>query len=221
MKNAPDPLAVAGILDERIQNLREAMNLTWHDIDFETAKLHVTRKSADDFVQVWTPKDHEMRTIPLPKQAIDLLAAWQSVAGEGCPYLFMEHERWEYYRRQVTAGQWRCGQDPVNNLLRRFKTICRRAGLGPYTMHDLRRSCITNWARPLPIHVVQQLAGRSDIKTTQQFYLSVQQDDVANAQAVQDRLLGNVLAEDPTDQILTDSGQKQAFPCRRTLRNEL
>jgi hypothetical protein len=30
----------------------------------------VTRKSVSEWVQAWTPKDHEMRTIPLPAQAV-------------------------------------------------------------------------------------------------------------------------------------------------------
>jgi integrase len=196
--------------------LREATNLTWHDIDFEAGEVHITRKSASGWVQAWTPKDHEMRTIPLPRQAINLLTAWQAMAPEECPYVFMEHGRWAFYRQKVEDGSWRTGQDLVNNSLRKFKTICRHAGVGPYTIHDLRRSCITNWSkRGLPIHVVQQLAGHSDIKTTQQFYLSVGQDDVNRAQAIQASLLGEIPVVDPTDQILTKSGQKRRFPGRQ------
>lgn len=68
---------------------------------------------------------------------------------------------------------WRGGQWLINNVLRRFQTLCRKAGIEAFTLHDLRRSCITNWAAHLPIHVVQQLAGHSDIKTTQHYYLAV------------------------------------------------
>jgi len=176
--------------------LREATNLTWQDIDFESYQLHITRKKAAGLVQAWTPKDHQMRMIPLPAQTVNLLAAWQSAAPEGYPYVFMEKARWDYYHRQVQAGRWRAGRDLVNNLLRRFKTICRRAGLGPYTLYDMRRSCITNWARQLPIHVVQQLAGHSDMRTTQQYYLLVQPQDLEKARAIQASLLGPVSAAD-------------------------
>jgi integrase len=127
-------------------------------------------------------RDHDLRMAsptPLPHQAVSLLATWQSIAPEGCPYVFMEQERWDYYRQTAAEGKWRPGQDLVNNVLRRFQTLCRRAGAGPYTIHELRRSCITNWAKKLPIHVVQQLAGHSDIQTTRRFYLSVQSQDVA------------------------------------------
>ena len=56
-------------------------------------------------------------------------------------------------------------------------------------------------------HVVQQLAGHSSIKTTQQYYLSVQEDDLEKARRVQSA----VLEVDPTDQILTNSGQNGRF----------
>jgi len=79
----------------------------------------------------------------------------------------------------------------------------------------LRRSCITNWARHLPIHVVQQLAGHSDINTTQQYYLSVRAEDVVQAQAVQQSLLGKILDSGATDQKLTNSARKRTFPGKR------
>ena len=192
--------------------LREATNLTWSDLDFQSGRLHISRKKASGLVQAWTPKDHEMRLIPLPAQTVDLLTAWQSVAPKSCPYVFMEQARWDYYLRQVTKGRWRGGQDLVNNLLRRFKTICRAAGTGHYTLHDMRRSCITNWAGQLPIHVVQQLAGHSDIRTTQKYYLLVQPQDFQKARAIQTSLLGPIPAADITHPIVTYSRRKRRFP---------
>lgn len=195
--------------------LREALNLTWQDIAFDEGMLHVTRRKSEGFVQAWTPKDHQLRTIPLPEQAVSLLTAWQCVAPEQCPYVFMDHGRWQYYKRQVQRRRWCKDQDLVNNILRRFKTLCRRAGVKQYTIHDIRRSCITNWAKRLPIHVVKELAGHSDIKTTQEYYLSIQPEDIAKAQKVQESLLGNIPQTDLTDPKLTHSGQKRVFPGRR------
>jgi integrase len=51
-------------------------------------------------------------------------------------------------------------------MLTRLKVFCKWAGVKPFCFHDLRRSCITNWARHLPIHAVQELAGHSKIETT-------------------------------------------------------
>jgi integrase len=200
--------------------LQEAMHLTWGDIDFAVGQLHVTRREAHGAVQRWEPKDHEMRTIPLPKQALDLLITWQAAAPENCPYVFMEAERWEYYRQRVLEKSWPAHGPLVNNVLRRFKTLCKRAGVGPFTIHDLRRSCITNWGGRLPIHVVQQLAGHSDIKTTQQFYLSVQDDDLIKAKTLQQEIVGDV-PPPATDQKLTKSGRKRQFPGRKRFQSLL
>lgn len=221
-RQAPDVLwrAMLVVLYTTGLRLRELTNLTWSDVEFGADRLHVTRKSASGYVQAWTPKDHEMRTIPLPAQAMTILASWQSLAPERCPYVFMEHGRWDFYRDKADDGTWRSGQDLINNLLRRFKTLCRRAGVDPYTIHDLRRSCITNWAKALPIHVVQELAGHSDIKTTRQFYLSVQEEDVAKAQAVQQGLVRGIPTSIPTDQLLTNSARKRVFPGRRAFESK-
>lgn len=217
LRRAPDTLRLALLVTfyGAGLRLREAMNLLWQDVDFDACQLHVARRAASGLVQAWTPKDHEMRSIPLPRQAVTLLATWQNVAPEGCPYVFMEHGRWDYYRRPVESDRWHPGQDLVNNVLRRFQTLCRRAGVGPYTVHDLRRSCITNWAKDLPIHVVQQLAGHSDITTTQLLYLSVQPGDIAKAQALQETLLGRIPEADLTDPKLTHSCQKRSFSGRK------
>lgn len=185
--------------------LREALNMTWGELDFDSGFLHVTRKTAKGFGQAWTPKDHELRAIPLAEQAAGLLTAWQTVAPQNCPYVFMDQGRWDYYRPLVEQKKWRVGNDTMNNILRKFKTLCRQAKVDNYTVHDLRRSCITNLAKRLPIHVVQQLAGHGDISTTRQYYLSVQDEDVRKAQEVQNAVLGPVPAEDLTDPKLTHS----------------
>jgi len=189
----------------------ELINLTWDNIDFQSHRMTIARKDKDKWIQPWQPKDYEMREIPLPEQAVNLLATLQSNAPEMCPYVFMELERWEYYRETVSKGTWQAGQKLVNNVLRRFKTLCRKAMVGFYTFHDLRRTCLTNWAKDLPTHVVQKLAGHSDIRTTQKYYLSVQEDDICKAQRVQAKLLENILTNDLTDPKVTPKAQKRSF----------
>lgn len=69
-----------------------------------------------------------------------------------------------------------------------IQCLQREAGGGSFTLHDFRRFCITNWARVLLIHVVLKLAGHSDIKTTQRYYLATQQYDSEKAGEVQSKI---------------------------------
>ena len=70
-----------------------------------------------------------------------------------------------------------------------------------FTLYDLRRSSITDWAEALPVHVVQKLAGHSDNKTTQRYYLSVRASDSEKARVFSVDILPN----DLTDPLLTHS----------------
>ena len=89
----------------------------------------------------------------------------------------------------------------MNHIKRAFDGLLKKAGVPRCALHDLRRSCITNWARELPAHVVQKLAGHSDLKTTQKYYLIVQQEDMDKPRIVNSR----ILRRDLTDPLLTHS----------------
>ena len=196
--------------------LREALNLTWDYIELERAIVDVARRDDNGYVQAWTPKDHERREIPLPKQVTDLLKELKALAPPDCPYVFMNAGRWDYYRARVDEKQWPAGRHIINNSLRKFKTMCSRAKVGEYTIHDLRRSCITNWARSgLPIHVTQKLAGHGDIRTTQQYYLPVQDGDLRAARRMQQKIVKGLSDVSTTDQKLTNAAQTRAFSKRR------
>ena len=187
--------------------LGELLHLTWADVDFEQDRIRIVSKSAEGGVHEWEPKDHEGRLLPVPRDVMGLLVELQTEAAEGCPYVFLPKWRWEYIRRAQEAGQWDDRGSLLNNLRSRLATLRKAAGVAKFTYHDLRRSCITNWARHLPIHVVRKLAGHSGIKTTQEYYLSVQEDDLEKARRVQ----SEILKADPTDPLLTHFGQKRPF----------
>jgi integrase len=190
----------------------ELLNLTWADVDFGQNRIRVVRKeAAGNHLVGWEPKDHEGRILPVPGEVMQLLANLQAEATEGCPYVFVPAWRWKYVQKAKKTGRWQEGQALINNLNRRLTTRRKQAGVGKFTFHDLRRTCITNWARQLPVHVVQKLAGHSDIKTTQQHYLSVLEDDLTSAQRVQSEILNRV----PTDQLLTNSAENSTFPGRK------
>ena len=167
----------------------ELLNLTWMDIDFQEHNVRVVPKQESDDLLAWEPKDHESRTIPIPPETVQLLANLQAEAHEQNPYVFIPDFRWQHILQQRSEGSWSPDSAIVNNMLRGLKTMCCRAGVNPFTLHDLRRSCITNWARKLSIQVVQHLAGHSNMETTRKHYLSVQQSDLVLARKVQSKLM--------------------------------
>lgn len=63
----------------------------------------------------------------------------------------------------------------LNNVWRDFGVLCRRADVARYAkpFHTLRKSCITDWAKVHPAHVVQEWAGHASVETTTRHYLKV------------------------------------------------
>jgi len=59
--------------------------LTWRDVDFEQSEVRVVRKDASEKRAAWTPKDKEMRVIPLPTLAVNVLVELQLAAADGHP----------------------------------------------------------------------------------------------------------------------------------------
>ena len=87
-----------------------------------------------------------------------------------------------------------------NNTLRKFKRHCKKAGIKPkgtLSLHTMRKSCIQNWANYLPLNVVKELAGHADIKTTQAFYTTVDDEHREKAKRVIDELLATDARQTP------------------------
>ena len=183
----------------------EILNLTWADVNFESQRIRVAPKKETETTLEWEPKDHENRVLPVPEEAMQLLADLQADSVEGIPYVFLPAWRWRYMQLMRREGQWNKSQDLMNNFGRNFHKLRNKAGVAECTLHDLRRSCITNWAKVLPVYVVQKLAGHSDIKTTQKYYLAFQESDLEMARQAQSK----ILKSNPTDPKLTHSGQNQ------------
>ena len=162
----------------------EVLHLTWTNVDFENQQIHVSPKKETVQTIEWEPKDHETRIVPMADETAQLLANLQAQAKEGFPYIFISPKRLEKIRERQEAENWNSRSDVINNVGRDFGVIRRRAGVAECTLHDLRRSATTNWASQLPIHVVQQLAGHSDISTTRKYYLTVRSEDMASANKV-------------------------------------
>lgn len=64
------------------------------------------------------------------------------------------------------------------NIWRDFQVIRGKAGLAKCSFHNLRKSYCTNLAGAVPLHVVQELAGHADIRTTRKHYLKVRDEQI-------------------------------------------
>ncbi len=170
----------------------ELLNLTWSDIDFENQNISFSPKDASKKILSWEPKDHESRTIPIPEEVASLLAKFQTDCDEGNPYLFIKTNRLTHILHRRKIGTWEDDFELINNLIRSLEVICNRAKIEPFTPHDLRRSCITNWAKKLPIQVVQKLAGHSHMETTRKYYLSIQRCDLDEARKIQSKVMAKL-----------------------------
>jgi integrase len=166
--------------------LNEALHLTWSDVDFERDTLRVI---ARDDVLSFTPKGKRSRTIPLPERTMGLLTQLQLKSGTETPYVFIHGDRLKEIRQAKEAGLWSADRELIRKLRPTWASILSHAEVEKATFHDLRRSAITNWARRVPAHVTQRLAGHVAITTTMQFYVSVLDDDLDVArQAIDDTL---------------------------------
>lgn len=155
----------------------EILHLTWMDIDFDNQRINVTAKKATEELLEWEPKNRKNRVVPMSDETAGLLVDMQVKACEGHPYIFVSPERLDKIKKRRKIGKWNSRSELINNINRRFNEIRCRANVADCTIHDLRRSAITNWAQHLPIQVVQELAGHADIKTTREFYLTVRPED--------------------------------------------
>lgn len=176
--------------------MHEAFNLTWDCLDFQENILYVMNRDATAEMPPFTIKDHEQRRIPLPPHTIDLLTQWQTEAPEGVPFVLLTAERFDlvkakWQRIRKVGLSWK-NRYVVNNVLRNYKSHIKRAGIkhiGSLTIHTLRKCCGQNWADYLPMNVVKELMGHSNISTTAEFYNIVDRDHEKKAARVVQELL--------------------------------
>jgi len=173
----------------------EILHLTWADIDLDRLRIEVRAKKGSANIFAWEPKNRRNRVVPMSDESSRVLVNMQVVAPEFHPYVFITPERLARIKKRRTTGKWHPRSDVINNLRERFNTIHRHANVAECTMHDLRRSAITNWAWQLPIQVVHTLAGHADIKTTRKHYLAVRDEDLSSASEV----LNHILSEASTN----------------------
>lgn len=158
----------------------ELIGLQWRDVDLEVGTLRVNRSVYDDAIS--PPKtDASRRTIRLSKLAIAALKAHRiNVARDG------RISEWVFSTSVGTPLS-------CHNLHNRsWKPLLQKAGLPHSTrFHDLRHSCISLLlSKGVPIKVVSEMAGHSDVSTTLSVYGHVLPDMQNLASDGMDEALG-------------------------------
>ena len=172
--------------------LNEILHLTWKDIDFGNQRVNVSAKKSNGKIIKWEPKARKNRVVPISDDALKLLIDIQVNAPEGHPYIFISTKRLERIAERIKSGKWNERSEIINNIGRNFADIRVKAGVDKCTIHDLRRSAITNWSQRLPFQVVHKLAGHSNIKTTMDYYLAVRPEDFMSASKVFSEMMEQV-----------------------------
>lgn len=166
----------------------ELLNLQWADIDMEKAIVTVQRKAAGT-AQIrqrtyqtweWSAKaTASYRAVPLPQDTIEQLKK-QRIRMGASPFVFIDEKRLAVMQRHIGNGRLPAKFELIPNLLRGFAAIQRRAAQAkPWAIgciHDLRKTYCTWMADIVPMHVLREWAGHSDISTTARFYLGVADD---------------------------------------------
>ena len=145
----------------------EILALEWQDVDIERRVLHVRNKSN------YRTKSGKNRDVPMAREVLAAL--------EG-----LQHRRFQY--RYVFTNDNLAGRKMVNNTCRDFAMIVNRAGLVDrqhrprFTMHDLRRTFVTNLlVTGTDPKSVQSLAGHADVQTTLKHYAAVRARNLTSA----------------------------------------
>lgn len=128
----------------------ELQGLRWQDINFENKSLTVRHSWCSVKYALLAPKGNRTRTIPLSHDVVELLRRRKESEGL-------------VFKVNGTVFQ------PVT-LGKQLALACERAGLRKVTLHVLRHSYASHLAmKGVPIAVIQQLLGHTDIKVTMRY----------------------------------------------------
>jgi len=142
------------------QGLRigEILALEWSDVELLAGVLHVRNKPGQP------TKSGKNRTIPLA----EVTQRWLRRKSGGTGYVIGSTSRRPGRRARVSK------------VSAAFSQIVRKAGLvdgqgkALYSLHDLRRTCLTRWLEDgADLRAVQTLAGHASVQTTLRHYAAV------------------------------------------------
>jgi integrase len=159
-------MAYAGLRPNEVRALR------WRDVQLrEAGGGFITVRLGKSYGEFHTPKTGQ-REIPIAPPLWRDLSLTEKRPADGQVALTTASEPW---------GQFGISQS--------FERAMEAAGLSGWSVYCLRHYAITSWLRAgVPVHVVQRMAGHSNLSTTQR-YVHFMKADLEMAA----RLIGNIM----------------------------
>jgi integrase len=120
----------------------EIFNLRWADADLRRAQLTVRGTGA---------KSGQTRHVPLNREAVAVLRAWQTTTTDQTAHVF--------------AG--RSEGEPLDDVKKAWLPVVKAAKLKAFTFHDLRHTFASKLVMAgVDLNTVRELLGHADIKMT-------------------------------------------------------
>lgn len=168
--------------------LEEALELPVRHIDWTTRRLTVISRDDSAAEGEFTVKDKDRRVVPISQELFAFLKQYLDPASE------------------LVVPR---GGVLYKNVWRDFQVIAKRADIVSYhkPIHSLRKSCITDWAKSHPTHVVMVWAGHADIRTTQKYYLQVQESDYEKAAGLSTTSEPDPVVQEAADRLEADKAE--------------
>jgi integrase len=164
LADEPDPFIRAYLQLLLLTGCRssELVSVSWKDVDFERATLHVRGNYERKTGKMRERKNGQDLLLPLPPAALKLLRSLPVV--ENNPYVFPSP---------------RTSAPLTTNAIRiRYNAALKRAGIPHRTLHDLRRSVGTNHARAgASTKLIAGLLGNT-AEVTARVYVQLASDDL-------------------------------------------
>ena len=194
----------------------ECSGLRWPDVDLDAGKItihHTLQRvkgsgEKKGHLELLPPKSKKSR------RAIDLPAT--------CLTSLRAHKLRQEQERSLAGTRWKeTGHvftstigTPIDDrkILKEFNALVKAAGLPKRRFHDLRHACISLLgAQGVPLKVISEIVGHSDIRLTQNIYLHIYQEAKTEAAVKMDALLTG-LANTPELPVATTVATKRPSP---------
>jgi integrase len=168
----------------------ECSALRWEDVNLDAGVVTVRHtlqriKGRKGLVLMPPKSPKSRRTIPLPAACVASLTA---------------HRERQERERVIAGSRWNdTGHvftstigTPIDDrkILKEFNALVSAASLPKQRFHDLRHACISLLgAQGVPLKVISEIVGHSDIRLTQNAYQHVYQESMREAASKMDEIL--------------------------------